>query len=121
MDVRVKNKKTGEIKTVPQKVYETFKHKYKLIEDNIEVDQDIKKKELSPGVHLVGNTPIGPLSQAQQKLEEIKNDGSGCTVVENNTDRVKLLDKYSELSGGKKADGRWSDEKLKMKIEELKK
>ena len=138
MDVLVRNKKTKEVKTIPQKVYETFKHKYKLINEGIEIDQDIKKKELSPGVQLVGNTPIGPIADlikdyarkdaeiinsqlANEMLTAIKNDNSSGIIIENNTDRVKLVDEYSQLSGGKKADGRWSDDKLKMKIEELKK
>jgi hypothetical protein len=108
MDVLVKNKKTGQEKILPQKVYEQLKHAWFLIDELGEtVDQDYKKK----------------VSQSQSVLPVIDTetfDTGAKIVIIDNTHMANDIAEYSRLSGGKKADGRWSPEKLKAKIQELK-
>jgi hypothetical protein len=98
MDVVVKDKKTGEEKILPEKVYENLKHRYKLIGSLEDGEEEIKKKAVGLKEH----------------AEVVVNEPSTIS-------QQSLSDEYAKLSGGKKPDGRWSEEKLKKQIDDLKK
>jgi len=111
MEVKVRDKRTGEEKAIPVKVYEALKHKYIKLGDNIEGDGIIKKKE--------GKNDVIP---AEVKFEApVIVDHGEVIPIQNSTDEATNNDaaEYEQLSG-KKPDGRWSAEKLKVKLEELK-
>lgn len=113
MDVRVKNRKTGEEKTVPIKVYESLKHLYLKIGEVEPETEEVKKKddELKSHADLAVTNFEPPVVVENGKETQIQ--------VSTNPEVGGLADEYEKLTG-KKPDGRWSVEKLKAKIQELK-
>ena len=107
MEVLVKNRKTGQLKRLPHKVYQQLKQAWILIDEGNEVDEDIKKK-------------IGRSGNVLPVIEIPTSENTGDIVIIDNTGHVNDIAEYAQLTGGKKADGRWSPEKLKSKIQELK-
>lgn len=115
-DVVVKDRKTGVEKVLPRKVYENLSHKYKLIGEAEEPEQEIvsKKNEgLNPPVDHVEAVKFEPAVQVI--------DGKVTEIQTSTEPEIEpMTDEYIKLSGGKKPDGRWSPEKLKAKVAELK-
>lgn len=112
MDVVVRNKKTGEEKTVPIKVYESLKHIYTKIGD---VDEEPELTKKNEGLKSPADLVVTPF----EKAVVVENGKETQIQVSTSKEIAPLADEYEKLSG-KKPDGRWSEEKLKLKVQELK-
>jgi len=113
MDVIVRNKKTGEEKTVPIKVYEALKHIYMKVGDaEVQEEPTTKKNEGLKSPADLAVTPFEPAVIVENGKE---------TPIQVSTSQgiAPLVTEYETLTG-KKPDGRWSEEKLKLKVQELK-
>lgn len=113
MDVVVRNKKTGEEKTVPIKVYENLKHLYTKIGDVEPEPELVTKKNEEQKNH--ADLVVTPF----EKAVVIENGKEMQIQVSTSAEIGPLATEYEQLAG-KKPDGRWSEEKLKLKVQELK-
>lgn len=112
MEVRVRSRKDASItKTLPLKVYENLKHAWVRIEDGNEIDEDFKKKD--------GQNVNAPPAEVKFHSAVVVTDGTIVELEAIPEKDASLQTEYEVLSG-KKPDGRWSEEKLKARITELK-
>lgn len=109
MDVRVRDKRNGEEKTIPIKVYEALRHKYTLLDG--EDTYVYKKKEPNQDV-VPADVKFHPPVMVQ--------DGKEVPIQSSSDEETIDLSAEYEALSGKKPDGRWSAEKLKTKLSELK-
>jgi len=109
MDVRVRDKRNGEEKTIPQKVYEALRHKYTLIDGE---DTFVYKKKGESQSAVPVEVKFHPPVVVENGTE---------VPIQSSSDKetIDAAAEYEKLSG-KKPDGRWSAEKLKTKLDELK-
>jgi hypothetical protein len=113
MDVLVKDRKTGQEKTLPLKVYENLKHRYLKIGEVEPEQEELKKKDEGQKSH-------ADLAVTNFHPPVVVQDGNETPIQVSTSPEVGgLTDEYKKLTG-KNPDGRWSTEKLKAKIEELK-
>jgi hypothetical protein len=104
MDILARNVKTGEVKTLPVRVFEAAKKYWVPIEEEDE-SIDLGPADSAPATTQIQREDIITTAQINQVIEsELK----------------ESLPAIYERLTGKKPDGRWSEGKLTQKIEELK-
>ena len=108
-DLRVRDKRTGEEKTVPPKVYEALRHKYTLLDGE---DTYVYKKKGA-------NQDVVP-AEVKFHPPVVVQDGKEVPIQSSSDEETIDLSAEYEALSGKKPDGRWSAEKLKTKLAEIK-
>jgi len=105
MDILAQNIQTGELKSLPPKVFEANKNKWRRVaqKEVKQAESDNDEDGLLPPV-ITKKVDVKPTTEEQQSEEPSKES---------------LQEEYEKLSG-EKPDGRWSEKKLAQKIEELK-
>jgi hypothetical protein len=117
MDKLYRNTKTGETKTLPEKVYQANRSRWQPVP---EVTPEPKKRPITDPDEKV-NLEILEKVTKEPLTKEIEDKTGEQSQETTDADKSKeeLQAEYEALAG-KKPDGRWSEKKLAEQIQELK-
>jgi predicted phage-related endonuclease len=119
MDKLYRNKKTGEIKPLPEKVYHAVRNKWEPAPEGTEYAEEYLAETISIIEHEKQSAKDPEIKENLNILQQVVSEDVETKEDAHEPEKESLQNEYEQLSGSK-PDGRWSVKKLSEKIEELK-